>query len=334
MKIKKLNLSQLSKIVITTLGLSLLNISYAQVNTPANIMPSNNSQIVNKESSNSKEYQGRTFDKIKNSGKIVIGVRSSSIPLSYTTNFKENGKPIGYAIDICNAIIDRYKLKYMLQEIQTQYVFVTEKNHISLVKDGTLDMECSSSTNNENNRKDVAFSIPYYISSAKIIALNKRTDIEDLHSLKGKSIAFIKGSTIDRTINEFNTNRNLKINKIEAVNPEDAMIKLTEGKVDAFAYDDLILYSLRNNSNNETDYKILPEVLSIDPQSIMLRKNDKEFSNFIDEELKNLIKTGQVQSLYSKWFLSPIAPKNKTIGIQQSKLLKDIFRFPTATVGN
>lgn len=328
MKKKKFNLSKINYVLMASLGICFFNTSDAQTK------PTPNPTAINKETVQTKEFQGRTLDKIKNSGKIVIGVRTNSLPLSYTDTFKENGKPMGYAVDICNAIVDRYKLKYSLQGIQTQYVFVNPKNRIPLVQDGTVDLECGSTTNNESRRKDVVFSIPYYIASAKIITLNKRNDLQDLYSLKGKSIAYIKGSTMDTTINDYNKNRNLQIKKIEVATPEEAFNKLTQGSVDAFAYDDLIVYGLRANSDNPSNYKILPDSLTVEPESIMMRKNDKEFSNFVDEELKNLIKTGQVQSLYEKWFLNPIPPKNKTLDVKESKLLKDVFRFPTTVVGN
>lgn len=331
MKKKNFNLSKLNYILIAALGISVFNMSYAQ-KPPTSLVASK--PEVKQPEVKKPEYQGTTLDKIKLTGKIVVGVRTSSLPLSYTDNFKETGKPLGYALDICNSIIDRYKLKHSLTNIQTQYVFVTAKTRIPLVQDGTVDMECGSTTNNANRRKDVTFSIPYYIASAKIITLSKRTDIKDLYSLKEKSIAYIKGSTMDNTITDFNNNRNLKINKIEVTSPEDAFEKLSEGKVDSFIYDDLIVYGLKANSANPSNYKILADSLSIEPESVMMRKNDKEFSNFVDEELKNLIKTGQVQALYEKWFLSPIPPKNITLGLQQSKLLKDVFRFPTVIVGN
>lgn len=327
MKKKIVNLSKLNHVLIAFIGLVVFNTSYAQKQPTPN-------QVPVKEVDKPKEFDGKTLDKVKSTGKIVIGVRTSSLPLSYTDNFKEDGKPMGYALDICNAVVDRYKLKYSLQSVQTQYVFVTAKNRIPLVKEGVVDLECGSTTNNANRRKDVAFSIPYYIASAKIITLTKRNDLQDLYSLKGKSIAYIKGSTMDNTVTEYNNNRNLQIKKVEVSSPEEAFSKLSNGSVDAFAYDDLIVYGLRSNSNNPADYKILPDSLSIEPESIMMRKNDKEFSNFVDEELKNLIKTGQVQSFYEKWFLTPIPPKNRTLGLQQSKLLKDVFRFPTTVVGN
>lgn len=332
MKKNNFNLSKLNYILIATLGLGAFNISTAQTKpTPATATPAKEEV---KQPEKPKEFQGRTLDKIKNTGKIVIGVRTSSLPLSYTDNFKEDGRPMGYALDICNSIAEKYKVKYSLQGVQTQYVFVTAKNRIPLVQDGTVDMECGSTTNNASRRKDVTFSIPYYIASAKIITLSKRNDLQNLDSLKGKSIAYIKGSTMDTTITDYNNNRNLNIKKVEVASPDEAFAKIADGSVDSFAYDDLIVYGLRANSNNPSDYKILPDSLSVEPESIMMRKNDKEFSNFVDEELKGLIKTGQVQALYDKWFLSPIAPKNRTLGLQQSKLLKDVFRFPTTVVGN
>lgn len=315
MKKKIFNLLKLNYVLIAALGLGAFNISYAQTKDV-------------------KEFNGRTLDKIKSSGKIVMGVRTSSLPLSYTDNFKEDGRPMGYAVDICTAIIEKYKVRYSLPDIQIKYVFVTAKTRIPLVQDGTVDVECGSTTNSASRRKDVAFSIPYYIASAKIITLSKRKDLQDLYSLQGKSIAYIKNSTMDNTLTNYNENRNLKLTKVEVATPEDAFEKISSGAVDSFAYDDLIVYGLKSNSTTPDDYKILDESLAVEPESIMMRKNDKEFSNFVDEELKSLIKNGQVQALYTKWFLSPIPPKNRTLGLQQSKLLKDVFRFPTTVVGN
>jgi len=319
---KIFNLSKLSCLLFLSCNLG-ANVSIAQTQPQGQQQPA---EI--------KEFKGRTLDKIKSTGKIVVGVRTSSMPLSYTETFKEDGKPLGYAVDICNNIVDKYKLKNGLQNISTQYVFVNAKNRLDKVRAGEVDLECGSTTNNADRREKVYFSVPYYIASAKIITLNNRNDIFDLFSLKGKSIGYIKGSTMDKTFDGYNKYRNLNIKKVEVASPDEAMKKIDEKAVDAFAYDDLIVYALKANSQNPNNYKILNDALSIEPESIMMRKNDKEFSNFVDEELKNLIRTGQVQSLYEKWFLSPIAPKGKSLDLQPSKLLKDVFRFPTTVVGN
>lgn len=318
---KIFNLSKLSCLLFLSYSFG-ANVSIAQTQTQ------------NQQPVEIKEYQGKTIDKIKSSGKIVIGVRTSSVPFSYTETLKDDGKPIGYAVDICNTIVDKYKIQNGLQNISTQYVFVSAKNRLDKVRTGEVDLECGSTTNNAERREKVYFSVPYYIASAKIITLNNRNDIFDLFSIRGKNIGYIKGSTMDKTLDEYNKYRNLNIKKIEVASPDEAMKKIEEKVIDAFTYDDLIVYALKANSQNPNNYKILSDSLSIEPESIMMRKNDKEFSNFVDEELKNLIRTGQVQSLYNKWFLSPIAPKGKSLDLQPSKLLKDVFRFPTTIVGN
>ena len=242
--------------------------------------------------------------------------------------------PMGYAVDICNLIADQYKVQNKLTGIQTQYVFVNTKNRISKVNSGDVDMECGITTNTAERRQQVHFSIPYYISSDRILTLNTRKDITNLDSLMDKSIGFIKDSTMDKTLNRYNDIRGMKINKIEFDSPEAAFEGLSNKKIDAFLYNDSIVYGLKANSSNPSDYKILSENLDVEASSIMMRANDKEFSSFVDNALKDLMKSGQVQNLYNKWFLSPIAPKNKTLGLESKKALKDVLRYPTTIVGN
>jgi glutamate/aspartate transport system substrate-binding protein len=278
-------------------------------------------------------YEGKTLDKIKAKGKLVIGVRTSSIPLSFTVTGKEDSKAIGYAVDICNLIADKYKQKNNLTNIPVEYMFVTAKTRINKVKSGEVDMECGSTTNNSDRRKDIDFSIPYYIAGAKIL-VKTNAGINDLSDLKGKTVAYIKETTMAKVIENLNKNRSMNITGKEYGNSDDAFAGLEKNEAIAFMYDDLILFGIKANATNPSQYAVVGNFISIEPESIMIRKNDKEFTSFINQEMVSLIKSGQIDNLYSKWFLNPIPPKNQNLNIAQSSLLKDVFRDPTTIVGN
>jgi ABC-type amino acid transport substrate-binding protein len=308
---------------------SFVTLAYAQSNPTA--------QVTNKATSNpapqEKIYEGKTLDKVKSTGKIFVGVRTSSIPLSYTATGKEDSKAMGYAVDICNIIVDKYKQKYNLPNIVTEYVFVTAKTRIPKVRAGEVDLECGSTTNNADRRKSVDFSIPYYVAGAKAL-VKSSSGVENFSDLKNKKVAYLKGTTMAGLLDNYNQFRKMGIVKKEYANIDEAFNGLEKNEVDAFVYDDLILYGLRANSANPLNYNVAGEYLSVEPEGIMMRKGDSEFINFVNKELVNIIKNGQIDSLYSKWFLNPIPPKNANLSIQQSFLLKDVFRDPTTIVGD
>lgn len=275
-------------------------------------------------------YIGTTLDKIKKSGQIVIGSRPSSIPLSY---FDDSKKPIGYGVDICLAIVDKIKEQYNLPNLKVVYQEVSGSNRIPLTVDGTVDLECGSTTNNETRRKDVDFVIPYYISGVRILT-KKTSKINVLNDLRGKTIALGAGTTSIPLMEKINKERAMNMKLLIEPSFGEALAAVDQGKADAFVLDDLLLFGERSKVSNPQDFDVVGEFLSVEPLAIMIRKNDPEFKNFLNKQLNTFIKDGTISKFYTKWFESPIPPNNKNLNIPQTPLLKDVFRMPTDIVGN
>lgn len=289
---------------------------------PQSIAPPNPTPVV-------KDYEGTTLDKIKQSGKVIIGNRKDVIPLSYINN----GQPIGYSIDICLAVVDKIKEAVGNPNLKVEYVTVDGKTRIPYVREGKVDLECGSTTNNAARRKEVAFSIPYYISGVRILTTTG-TGIKTLNDLHGKRVALGAGTTSVDIIAKANKQRALDAKPIIEKDFTSAFEAVVNKKADAFVLDDLLLFGARSSNPTPNNYPVVGEFLSVEPLAIMIRKNDPQFKELVDKTMLTLINSGQINQYYKKWFESPIPPKNQTLDIPQSPLLKEVFRMPTDVVGN
>lgn len=303
--------------LLITSSVFLNNLTYAQ-----NLPSTQSSAVI--------PYTIPTFEKIKKNGSIVIGTRSSSIPLSY---FDNNKNPMGYGVDVCLELISHIKKDYNLPNIKVNYQEVTGSNRIPLTVDGTVDLECGSTTNNESRRKDVDFTIPYYISGVRILA-KKNTGVVSLNDLRGKKVALGAGTTSIPLMEKINKERAMNMTLIVEPSFSEALSAVNTGKADAFVLDDLLLFGERSKVSNPQDFDVVGEFLSVEPLAIMIRKNDPEFKNYLNKKLNQFIQDGTIDRLYNKWFESPIPPNNQNLNIPQTPLLKDVFRMPTDIVGN
>lgn len=276
-------------------------------------------------------FTGSTLERIKNTGTILIGNRSGSIPISFTDSSK---RPMGYGIEICTRVAQRIRERLGMPTINIQYVEVDSSNRVPYTVSGKVDIECGSTTNNADRRKQVDFSIPYYISGVRILTRSD-TGINSLADLKNKTAVFGKGTTSVKIIDQFNKERDMKIKITEAPDFDAATADVINKKADAFILDDLLLYGARSKvpSPAQDNLVVVGDFLSIEPLAIMMRKNDK-IKAIVDKELYELMRTGEINNIYSKWFERPIPPNNKSLNIPQSGLLKDVFRMPTDVVGN
>lgn len=270
-----------------------------------------------------------TFEKIRNTGTLVIGHRTGSIPISYSD---ERKRPLGYGIDICNRVAQRVKETLGMPNLNVVYQEVSPSNRIDYVINGKIDLECGSTTNNLDRRSKVDFSIPYYVAGVRILT---RTDtgIKNLSDLKGKTVAFGKGTTAINIVNKINKERDMKINVSEQPDFDTALLTVIQKKTDAFILDDLLLYGARSKVNNLENLVVVGDFLSIEPLAIVMRKNDK-IKTIVDKELYYLMQSGEINNIYQKWFENPIPPKGNILNIPQSPLLKDIFRMPVDVVGD
>jgi len=273
---------------------------------------------------------GPVLDRIKQSGKIVIAHRESSIPFSYLDADK---KPVGYAVDLCLRIADVVKKKVGVPNLRVEYLLVTPATRIATVADGKADLECGSTTNNADRRQKVAFTIPHYISGARYM-VRADSPIAELPQFEGKKLVSTKGTTPLKAIDQANRERLLRIDILEAPDHAKAVEMVEKGEADGFAMDDVLLYGLIAGRPDPGKLKVVGKFLTIEPYGIMMSKDDPEFKKLVDDEMRRLITSREAYAMYEHWFLKAIPPKNTSLNLAMNYLLKDFWKYPTDQVPN
>ncbi len=263
--------------------------------------------------------------KIKEKNTIVIGNRESSIPFSY---LDAHQKPVGYSIDLCLKIVDAIKTEIKAPNLKVEFNSVTSQTRIPLVKTGAIDLECGSTTNNVERQKLASFSVNTFIASTKLL-VKKASGIKGLEDLKGKTIVLPQGTTNERVIRRLNEEKKLGMKFINAADMAQSFLNLETGRADAFSTDDVLLAGLAANAKNSADYAVVGNPLSYEPYSIMFAKDDAPLKKVVDHTLVSLMKSGEVKTIYKKWFLSPIPPKNINLNLPVSPALEKQFNAPT-----
>ena len=269
--------------------------------------------------------QEGTLKKIKDAGSITIGHRDGSIPFSY---YDDQQKPVGYAMDICAAIVDAVKKNLNMPNLKVNYQLVTSANRIPLMANGTIDLECGSTTNNLDRQKQVSFTNTHFVTANRWVA-KKSSNVKTLNDLKGKTIVSTAGTTNIKQITEINAAQNLGMNIISANGHPEAFQMVETGRAVAFAMDDILLASLVAQARNPADYAISPEATSVEPYGIMLRKDDKAFKAVVDKAMVDTYKSGAINAIYSKWFEKPIPPKNINLNLPMGAAFKKVVANPT-----
>ena len=264
-----------------------------------------------------------TLDKIKSSGTITQGVRESS-GLAYTLG---NGVYTGYHYDVCQNIIADIKKKLGLEKLDIRYQPVTSQNRVPLVQNGTVDLECGSTTNNAARAKDVAFADTVYVEEVKI-AVRANSNISKLEDLNGKNVATTTGTTSVQTLRKNKRGKDISFNEVYGKDHADSFLLLQSGRADAFVMDASILAANIARAQMPSDFKVLPEVLSVEPIAIMIRKDDPEFKKAVDESIVEQIKAGTIAKLYDKWFMQPIPPNNVSLNMPASEATKEAWANP------
>jgi len=264
-----------------------------------------------------------TLAKIKASGVITEGVRESS-GLSYTLG---DGKYTGFHYDVCAAIINDIQKNLGLSKLETKYQPVTSQNRIPLVQNGTVDLECGSTTNNATRAKDVSFAVTTYVEEVRI-ATKANSGINGIKDLTGKTIATTTGTTSVQTLRKHKRAENVQFKEVFGKDHSDSFLLLESGRADAFIMDGSILASNIAKSKAPADYKIVGEVLSVEPIAIMMRKDDAAFKKVVDDSIKAQIASGTMAKLYDKWFMQPVPPTNVKIGLPLSAATKDAWANP------
>jgi ABC-type amino acid transport substrate-binding protein len=260
-----------------------------------------------------------TLDKIKTSGVVHVAYREASLPFSYLL---ADGAPIGFGWDVCGKVVDQLKKTTGRSDLKVQGHVVTPQNRMALLQNGTIDIECGSTTNNAERAKQVAFSINYFYSGTRFL-VKTSSGIKSLDDLSGKKVVSTSGTTNFGLLRKLNADRNLGFDLMVAKEHAEAASLLFQGRVDAFGMDDILLFGARANAVNPADWAVVGDVMQVDPYAIMLRRDDLEFKKLVDDTMVGLMKTGEFELLYRKWFQSPIPPKGINLNVPMSKELQD-----------
>ena len=270
--------------------------------------------------------QEGTLKKVKDSGAISVGHRDASDPFSY---YDDKQQPIGYAMDLCMRIVDAVKSELKLPALKVNYQLVTSANRIPLMANGTIDLECGSTTNNVARQEQVWFTITHFLTPNRWTA-KKSSKIKKLADLKGKTVVSTAGTTNIKQITELNAAQNLGMNIISANGHSEAFQMVETGRAVAFAMDDVLLAGLIAKSRNPSEFEITAEPISApEPYGIMLRKDDKAFKAVVDKAMSALYTSGQINAIYSKWFEKPIPPKNINFSLPMSAAFRKMTAKPT-----
>jgi glutamate/aspartate transport system substrate-binding protein len=268
--------------------------------------------------------QADTLAKIKESGAVTMGVRESSGALSYTLG---DGKYTGYHVELCQRALADVQKSLGLAKMEIKYQPVTSQNRIPLVQNGTVDIECGSTTNNATRQKDVSFAVNTYMEEVRI-AVKANSGITSIAQLNGKNVATTTGTTSVQLLRKNERATGVDFKEVFGKDHGDSFLLLESGRADAFVMDGAILAGLIAKAKTPADFKIVGEVLSVEPIAIMFRKDDPKFKAAIDASLTGLMKSGEIAKIYDKWFVQPIPPSNTRVGLPLSEATKLAWSAP------
>jgi glutamate/aspartate transport system substrate-binding protein len=264
-----------------------------------------------------------TIAKVKASGVVTMGVRDSSGALSYTLG---DGKYAGFHYELCQRIIGNLE-KAAGRKVEVKYLPVTSQNRIPLVQNGTVDIECGSTTNNATRQKDVAFAVTTFVEEVRI-AVKANSGINSLAQLANKTVSTTTGTTSVQLLRKHERANNIDFKEIFGKDHSESFLLLESGRADAFVMDGQILAGNIATAKNPGDFRIVGEPISVEPIAIMLRKDDPAFKKLADDTLRDLMKSGEIAKIYDKWFMQPIPPKNTKVGLAVSDATKTAWANP------
>lgn len=269
------------------------------------------------------------LDKINAGGALVIAHRESSVPFSYIDT--RSGKPVGYALDLCLRLAEAVRKQTGRKDMKVEFLMVTPANRMAVIEQGKADMECGSTTNNAQRRQTVAFTVPHFITGARMLVKADST-INAMEDLKGKKLVSTKGTSPMALVTQANRQRLMGITIVEAPDHARALEMVEKGEADAFVMDDVLLNGLAAARPDPRALKVVGKFLSTEPLAIMLPKSDTAFKKLVDEEMKRIITSREIHPIYEKWFLQPIPPSSTNLNLPISYLLRDFWKYPTADI--
>jgi glutamate/aspartate transport system substrate-binding protein len=265
-----------------------------------------------------------TLKKIKDTGTITLGARESSGALAYTLG---DGKYVGFHTEMSEKIAADLQKQLKMGKLDVKFQPVTSQNRIPLVQNGTVDLECGSTTNNAARQKDVAFAMTTYVEEGRIV-VKANSPIKGIADLNGKTVATTTGTTSVQTLRKNKRAANMDFKEVFGKDHADSFLLLESGRADAFVMDGQILAGLVSKSKNPADYKILAEVLSVEPIACMMRKDDPAFKKAVDTSIQAMVKSGDLAKMYDKWFVQAIPPSNTKVGLPLSDATKAAWNAP------
>lgn len=267
-----------------------------------------------------------TLQKVKETGAIVIGVRDSSVPFSYLDGEQ---KPVGYAIDICMRVVDAVKKQLDMPKLEVRLNPVTSATRIPLMANGTIDLECGSTTNNAERQKQVGFTNTYFLTASRYVS-KKASNINSIDDLKGKTVVSTSGTTNIRQLNEVNNTRHLNINILTAKDHAEAFLMVETDRAAAFVMDDVLLAGFVAGAKDPAAYVISEDAFSKpEPYAAMLRRDDAPFKALVDKTTAALYESPEIMTIYNKWFTQPVPPRGLNFTLPMSPALKQAFKQPS-----
>lgn len=266
-----------------------------------------------------------TLKKISDSGIITVGHREASIPFSY---LDDASKPVGYSMELCLRVVDAVKKTLGKPGLVTKLVPVTSQTRIPLMTNGTIDLECGSTTNSKERQKQVAFGVSTFVTTVRMVT-KADAGIKSLADLNGKPVVTTTGTTSDRYIKQTEQGQSLDVKNLYGKDHAESFLMMETGRAVAFVMDDVLLAGLIASAKNPKDFAIVGPALSVEPYGIMLRKDDPTFKAVVDKSLTGLMKSGEINAIYDKWFMKPIPPKGVSLNLPMSDKLKEAIKNPT-----
>ena len=263
--------------------------------------------------------------KAKETGEITFAYRESSVPFSYLAGGQN---AIGFSVDISNAVADVVRKEIGKPDLKVKWQPVTSANRIPLIQNGTVVLECGSTTNNTARNKDVDFAINYFYTGTRLL-VKKGSGIKNWADLKGKKVAITTGTTNMQVARRYSADKALDLDIVATKDHADAALLVETGRAEAFAMDDILLFGLKANAKEPATLDVVGEALQVEPYACMVRKDDPKFKALVDGVITGLMKSGEFEKLYNKWFLQPIPPRNQAIGLPMSKELQDNIKAPS-----
>jgi ABC-type amino acid transport substrate-binding protein len=263
-----------------------------------------------------------TLKKVTDTGRIAIAYRESSVPFSYIAGA---GKPVGFSVDMAEAVVQEVKRRTG-KVLEVEYIPVTSQNRIPLLVNGTIDLECGSTTNNSTRGKDVSFAINHFYTGTRLLA-KKTSRIKNYADLQGKVVASTTGTTNAQVMRKYNADKGLNMQLMLGKDHADSMLLVDADRAAAFAMDDILLFGLMATAKDPNAWEVVGDSLQVEPYACMLRKDDPKFKALVDGVIGGMMKSGEFERLYTRWFTSPIPPNNINLKLPMAPQLRENLKL-------